>query len=93
MYEIIGPENIALASFSSAEYTVKATDMQGNPPNFKKGEDMVLVVIESDHSLRVTGLENEHGNAGPRDGHGHVHGLQARRRHGRRHRLHRHLRR
>ena len=58
MYEIIGPENIALASFSSAEYTVKATDMQGNPPNFKKGEDMVLVVIESDHSLRVTGLED-----------------------------------
>ena len=56
-YEIIGPENIALASFSSAEYTVKATDMQGNPPNFKEGEDMVLVVIESDHSLRVTGLE------------------------------------
>ena len=59
MYEIIGPENIALASFSSAEYTVKATDMQGNPPNFKEGEDMVLVVIESDHSLRVTGLEND----------------------------------
>ena len=57
-YEIIGPENIALASFSSAEYTVKATDMQGNPPNFKEGEDMVLVVIESDHSLRVTGLED-----------------------------------
>ena len=56
-YEIIGPENIALASFSSAEYTIKATDMQGNPPNFKEGEDMVLVVIESDHSLRVTGLE------------------------------------
>ena len=32
--------------------------MQGNPPNFKEDEDMVLVVIESDHSLRVTGLEN-----------------------------------
>ena len=58
MYEIIGPENIALASFSSAEYTVQATDDQGNPPNFKEGEDMVLVVIESDHSLRVTGLED-----------------------------------
>ena len=31
MYEITGPENISLASFSSAEYTVKANRYAGQP--------------------------------------------------------------
>ena len=56
-YTITGSETIQLEAFSSEEYTVKATDAHGNPPNFGEGEDMVLVVIESDHAVRVTGLD------------------------------------
>ena len=56
-YTVTGPEYIALTSFASGEFTVTATDDQGNPPNFGEGEDMVLVAIESDLDPRVTGLD------------------------------------
>ena len=56
MYTITGPADISLDAFSSGTYTITATDDQGNPPNFDDGDDMVLVVIESDHDIRTTGL-------------------------------------
>ena len=56
-YTVTGPANIALTSFASGEYTVKAVDAQGNPPNFDDDEDMVSVVVESDLDVRVTGLD------------------------------------
>ena len=58
-YSITGPEMIPLAAFASGAYTVSATDAQGNPPNFDDGGNMVLVVIESNHSIRATGLNTE----------------------------------
>ena len=56
-YTVTGPENIALTPFASGQYTVKAVDAQGNPPNFDEDEDMVSVVVESDLDVRVTGLD------------------------------------
>ena len=58
-YSINGPDNIALTSFSSGEYTVKAVDVNGNPPAFDEDESKVSVVVESELDVRVTGLDDD----------------------------------
>ena len=59
MYDVSGPESIALTSFASAEYTIKVIDEAGNTPAFDDDEDMVLVVVESALNVRVTGLNDD----------------------------------
>ena len=58
MYDVSGPESIALTSFASGEYTIKATDEAGNTPAFEGKEAEVSVVVESSLSVRITGLDD-----------------------------------
>ena len=61
-YAVTGPQTIALDAFSSGEFTIKATDANGNPPAFDvdKTENKVAVAVESTLGvIKVTGLTDD----------------------------------
>ena len=59
-YGISGSDSIALAPFSSEEYTISGMDSLGNPPIFAEDEkeDEVTVLVESALNPRISGLDD-----------------------------------